>query len=466
MQQSIWRVNAGGPAYTDSQGNLWASDEDYSGGTAATASTAPVNGALPNPADQVLYQTQRYGASFSYAFAVPAGSYQVTLKFAETYFTAAGDREFNVAINGATELTQLDLYASAGGENVALDEVYNNIAPSGGLITITFGPSAINNAEVQAIQIIPQGSVTPSPSPTHSPTPNPSGPRLVGYLPDYDGSYSTFATTLDFTKMTHLVLCFALPPACPGGCTAGSNMAFSLGQSDAEIAALVNAAHAAGVKVMVSIGGGDNATDDLISAFYNAGLSPQLVASLDSYVTAHNLDGVDVDIEDPANMGAPYATFVADLIAKEHAGGRQVSAAVANWLQTQNVMTNATLQSFDFINIMTYADLSSCQSDLAYFASLGEPHNKMVLGVPFYGQADNGASETFGTIVGAYPNAGQSNASGGGSLDGGVTFNYVGFSEMAQETLLGVQYGGVMIWELSQDAPPPNSLLNVIQNNL
>jgi hypothetical protein len=37
---------------------------------------------------------------------------------------------------------------------------------------------------------------------------------------------------------------------------------------------------------------------------------------------------------------------------------------------------------------------------------------------------------------------------------------------MAQETVFSLQYGGIMIWELSQDAPPPNSLLTIIQNNL
>jgi hypothetical protein len=37
---------------------------------------------------------------------------------------------------------------------------------------------------------------------------------------------------------------------------------------------------------------------------------------------------------------------------------------------------------------------------------------------------------------------------------------------MAQETKLGAQYGGVMVWELTLDAPPPHSLLNVIQTNL
>jgi hypothetical protein len=40
--------------------------------------------------------------------------------------------------------------------------------------------------------------------------------KLVGYLPDYDGSYADFAKSLDFSKMTHLYLAFGLPPFCNG----------------------------------------------------------------------------------------------------------------------------------------------------------------------------------------------------------------------------------------------------------
>jgi hypothetical protein len=77
---SNWRVNAGGPSYTDTVGNTWAADENYSGGT-----TVASGGAVTGTSDSTLYDTQRYGSSFSYSFNVPAGSYQVTLKFAETY---------------------------------------------------------------------------------------------------------------------------------------------------------------------------------------------------------------------------------------------------------------------------------------------------------------------------------------------------------------------------------------------
>jgi len=106
-------------------------------------------------------------------------------------------------------------------------------------------------------------------------------------------------------------------------------------------------------------------------------------------------------------------------------------------------------------------------SDTSYFASLGVPKSNIVLGVPFFGQSSDGSiSETYATILAAYPGAASENQVSGGSLDGGVTLYYVGDATMAEETQLGVRYGGVMIWELSQYAAPPNSLLTIIQNNL
>jgi GH18 family chitinase len=295
------------------------------------------------------------------------------------------------------------------------------------------------------------------------------GPRLVGYLPDYDGSYATFAQTLNFNKMTHLNFAFGNPPTCNGTCTASSNMTFSLGQTNSDITTLVNAAHAAGVKVILSIGGGGG--DQQIIQFYNAGLSSQLIASLNSYVTQFNLDGVDLDIEDPSNMGTPYATFASDLASTFHPQGKIVTAAVAQYLMANsgqpNGMPTSTLSLFDFVNVMVYSSLSDCQSAVAYYTSVGEPASKIVVGVPFFGSSNDGnTEESYSTILAAYPGAGGENSVSGGSLDGGIQLNYVGDAEMAQETQLGVQYGGVMIWELSQDAAPPNSLLTIIQNNL
>ncbi|HVZ80896.1 MAG TPA: malectin domain-containing carbohydrate-binding protein, partial [bacterium] len=165
---STWRVNAGGPSYTDTLGNVWSADQNFSGG-----STIASGGTITGTSDSTLYDTQRYG-TFSYSFAVPAGSYQVTLKLAETYSGdfSNGSRVFNIAINGTTVASNLDIFAQVG-SNAADDKVFSNIAPSGGMITIQFtgGTSTDANAVVEAIQVVPMPSVTSTPTHTNTPVP-------------------------------------------------------------------------------------------------------------------------------------------------------------------------------------------------------------------------------------------------------------------------------------------------------
>ena len=64
----------------------------------------------PVPAQEVL-QTERYGNAAAFSYTIPglnAGqTYPVWLYFDEGYFTAAGQREFGVTINGAQVLPAL-----------------------------------------------------------------------------------------------------------------------------------------------------------------------------------------------------------------------------------------------------------------------------------------------------------------------------------------------------------------------
>ena len=64
---------------------------------------------------------RRYG-NFSYSIPLTNGNYNVTLKFAETYWTAAGKRVFSVAMNGQTVISNLDIFAKVG-KNAAYDVV-------------------------------------------------------------------------------------------------------------------------------------------------------------------------------------------------------------------------------------------------------------------------------------------------------------------------------------------------------
>jgi len=144
------RINSGGPAYTDSLGQAWVADTSYTGGSVYTTTST-----ITNTADPTLYKTSRYGSSFKYAITAPAGSYSVTLKFAELYWTSAGKRVFNVAINGTNVLSNFDIFAAAGASLKAVDKTFT--VTSTGTITIQFSTGTVGNPLVNAIQVVAAG---------------------------------------------------------------------------------------------------------------------------------------------------------------------------------------------------------------------------------------------------------------------------------------------------------------------
>ncbi len=150
-------IACGGPAQSNSGGGDYSfvADEDFTGGGDNSPVTATINLAQPgaNAAPMGVYQYGRAGISTYTIPGLTAGStYTVLLHFAETYFSAAGDREFNVAINGTTVLTNLDVYASVG-KDAALLETFNTTANSSGQIVIAFTTGAANQPLVMGIEV-------------------------------------------------------------------------------------------------------------------------------------------------------------------------------------------------------------------------------------------------------------------------------------------------------------------------
>jgi chitinase len=195
--------------------------------------------------------------------------------------------------------------------------------------------------------------------------PNPH-PYLVGYLGVYrPADWVSLAKTLDFTRMTHLNLAFINPPLCDGPCTAQSDMTLHANPSftDDALKIIVDTAHAHGTKVLASLGG-DNG-DRRYMQFYNAGLSDQIADAVDAYVKQHNLDGVDVDIESPDQMGVPYTQFVNALVSRLRPEGKLVTAAVAQYIQA--AVQDQVLQQFDIINVMIYGDYDRSIADMAWW---------------------------------------------------------------------------------------------------
>jgi hypothetical protein len=161
------RIAAGATApFTDPGGNVWSSDTDFSGGI-TTAAATPVS--IANTDSSTLYNSERYGGDgnggtvgFSYAVPMPAGNYDVTLKFAETYLTGAGQRLFGVTLNGQSVLDNFDIYAAANGMNAAVDKTFPVSLATDGNIEIDFVPGSIQNPKVCAIAIIPANQATSS----------------------------------------------------------------------------------------------------------------------------------------------------------------------------------------------------------------------------------------------------------------------------------------------------------------
>lgn len=148
---TTFAVNSGGTQYASTTGTTYLADTKYSGGNIGTTTAT-----IANTTDDALYQKERYG-NFSYSIPVTNGSYSVTLKFAETYFSASGQRIFSVTINGQTVISNLDIYATVG-KNTAYDvTVPVNVA--NGAINISF-TSSVNNAKINAIRVAPSTNTT------------------------------------------------------------------------------------------------------------------------------------------------------------------------------------------------------------------------------------------------------------------------------------------------------------------
>jgi len=149
------QINSGGPAVAP-----FVADKDFAGGGTISHSNAINISTVVNPAPAAVYQTGRDG-NFTYTIGgFTAGtSYLVRLHFCETYWTAAGQREFNVSINGTQVLKNFDILATAGGQNIANIQQFTEPANSSGQFVIQF-TTVINNSLVNGIEILSAGPCT------------------------------------------------------------------------------------------------------------------------------------------------------------------------------------------------------------------------------------------------------------------------------------------------------------------
>ena len=173
----LFRVNCNGNDYTDTNGNVWKADRNYSNGAWGSLSWSEVfsrgdkmsRGQTYDPitgtSDDALYKTFRYGRNMlKYKFDVPGGTYGVELHFIEPWYGTGGDRDgrgwriFDIALENEIVVNDLDIFAIAGHDHAL--KIVKNVVVADGILDIDFPEIKANQAVISAIAIA-KGNLTP-----------------------------------------------------------------------------------------------------------------------------------------------------------------------------------------------------------------------------------------------------------------------------------------------------------------
>ena len=160
---ALYRVNAGGREYVDAQGRRWETDSHFNDTGLGAARYADIAGTDLDP----LYQTERRSyvlptrRHLVYSFPAPPGRYLLRLHFAELDPAAnAGSSRFDVLVEKADVLRNLDVFAEAGVLSALVKEV--EATTTDGAVDLSFRPIA-GRPKVAAIEVLPLPPPSPAP---------------------------------------------------------------------------------------------------------------------------------------------------------------------------------------------------------------------------------------------------------------------------------------------------------------
>lgn len=291
------------------------------------------------------------------------------------------------------------------------------------------------------------------------------GLRVLGYLLAHN-DWHTAVNTIDLSKITDLNLAF-LNPAPDGS--------FNI---DPAVKEVVSKANAQNVRVFMSIGGGSAPAH--LAELIKPGKRGAFVNGIMALVAQHGFAGVDVDLENDL-INADYPAFVAELRTALTAKNKLMTAALASW--NADKIPDATIKSYDFINIMSYdrtgpwninrpgphSPYEMAVDDFTYFSQRrGIAAEKLLVGLPFYGYGfgtNAPSSIWYKDLIAQYAGAENMDEV---TVNGGGKIYYNGISTIRRKTAFAIasKAAGVMIWELTQDSRGAKSLLEAIHTEI
>lgn len=179
--------------YRDAQGETWRPATEWiarlGAGVDSVAAcwwTDPASERIEGTVDAELYRYGVHARDFWVNLTVGPGRYHARLKFAATRGLDSRRNPFDIWINGERVVRALDVAATAGGPNRALDLVFDDLSPRQGILEFRFtgarttdGTRVIRGeAFLQALEIGP-GRGGSGARPISAPAPDPDGNLLL-----------------------------------------------------------------------------------------------------------------------------------------------------------------------------------------------------------------------------------------------------------------------------------------------
>lgn len=248
----------------------------------------------------------------------------------------------------------------------------------------------------------------------------PTSKRLLGYYPEWS-KYNTPAYTADqipYGKLTHIAHAFVLLTA-----KADGTLQIPAGMIEP---ALISKAHAAGVKVLVSIGGGDGIQGPRFNQMAEQESTRQaFVANVRHFLKKYGYDGVDIDWEVPNAKDRANCTTLMQELRNGLPSPWLISMAVTAdpRYYGEGLDIPALAPILDFMNVMTYdfygpwsgatglvsplfqdpADpqqAGSVNFSMSLYRHLfGVPAAEMNIGTPFYGYEWDGTEQLWASCA-------------------------------------------------------------------
>lgn len=194
---------------------------------------------------------------------------------------------------------------------------------------------------------------------------------------------------INWSGLTHAMAFAALPTA-----TGQLDTTFSqntAAQGAAWVDSLVAAAHGAGKKVFLTIGGA-NTQAQFAPALANATYRASLVSGVLAYIDAHAFDGLDLDDEPIADADIPnLLLFIDELLAQRPRLVLSFCTGIANMNWRESMLSDANLlaisQRVTMLNCMTYGMAGDWQGWSSWHGS------------PLYGHAPTTPSDIDITVA-------------------------------------------------------------------